>query len=479
MIVISSGKMQIPEEDRFIGFCGDNLHSERQFKLEDVTELDCIYRLYLSFDDGTVNYFVLDSKVENGSTILTWNILEEHIFKSGAVQAQIKCISADGEIYHTTKDYFIVANSAEETDFFSNKENSEFLRYERKLNSILSSINSDGGGFVPSSRKIADLSLSKDITVKDLQIALNTFPILTHIYEPTVQFKGETGQLCVGNNMSDNPNLYMCFGRKSSGEYIWEAISGHDVDLSDYVKTGRTIADLDLSQDISKYDLQNALETYPVKMTHTDFYGAIGEVGQLAVGNLYEGNPKLYICTKKEENDEIDIPYRYTWEEIGSAYIPFRQTDQTVDSSFAGEVGEIVYRETRYGESEVYICTKANVDTNTYTWRLLSNNGYVSFEFKTGADINSDYQGEQGQIIANYEDNKFNVYMCVLTGSDPDTYTWVKLNNDLSERTIAGLDLKNDITAEELQTALGIGNIDAALDELHAYAQSLISGGVE
>lgn len=140
MITIQSGKMTIPERERFIGFAGDNNVSQKQFHILDISDETFIYRLYLTFDDGTCNYFLLEKSVGESSTTLTWNILEEHIFKSGVVKAQIKAISSDGEIYHTGTDFFIVLPSAEETEYFANKENSEFLHYERFLNTILDNI---------------------------------------------------------------------------------------------------------------------------------------------------------------------------------------------------------------------------------------------------------------------------------------------------------------------------------------------------
>ncbi|MBQ0098758.1 MAG: hypothetical protein KBS62_07520 [Oscillospiraceae bacterium] len=140
MITIQSGKMNIPERERYIGFAGDNNVSQKQFHILDISDETFIYRLYLTFDDGTCNYFLLEKSVGESSTTLTWNILEEHIFKSGVVKAQIKAISSDGEIYHTGSDYFIVLPSAEYTEYFANKENSEFLRYERFLNTILDNI---------------------------------------------------------------------------------------------------------------------------------------------------------------------------------------------------------------------------------------------------------------------------------------------------------------------------------------------------
>ncbi len=217
MITIISGKLFIPEEERFIGFAGDNLHTKKQFWLENITDENCIYRLYLEFDDGTVNYFVLDSKVENRSTILTWNILEEHIFKSGIVKAQIKSISENGETYHTTRGYFYVLPSAEFSGEFKDNENAEFLRYEKELNDIYKKIkNSDLDSFVTSNRSIAGLSLSSDIAETDLYEALSIYPPTLKDHAPTA-LEGTTGSFFIDTS---NHDLYYCSGRTLSG-YNW------------------------------------------------------------------------------------------------------------------------------------------------------------------------------------------------------------------------------------------------------------------
>lgn len=221
MITINSGKLSIPEKERFIGFTGDNLHSTKQFIVENVANENCIYRLYLKFDDGTVNYFVLDSKVENSSTILTWNILEEHIFKSGIVNAQIKSIYENGETYHTSWDYFLVAHSAEFFGEFKAHENAEFLRYEKELNEIYRKIsNTDLSSFVPGYRTIAGLSLSSDISENDLYEALSVYPIILKDHAPTSQ-EGVTGNLCIDTTSND---LYYCCNRTLSG-YNWIKLS--------------------------------------------------------------------------------------------------------------------------------------------------------------------------------------------------------------------------------------------------------------
>lgn len=139
MITILNGKLTIPESERFIGFAGDNLARKIEYIISGQKQEDRIYRLYLTFDDGTVNYFVLPSQVTEEGVLLTWEVQRKHIYKSGNVRAQIKAFSGDGVVYHTTSDTFIVGSSAEFSDEVGNI-NSEFLEYEEKLNNIAQTI---------------------------------------------------------------------------------------------------------------------------------------------------------------------------------------------------------------------------------------------------------------------------------------------------------------------------------------------------
>ncbi len=214
MITINSGKLIIPEEERFIGFTGDNLHLKKQFLVENVCDENCIYRLYLEFDDGTVNYFVLDSKVENGSTILTWNIEEKHIFKSGLINAQIKSISDSGTTHHSSWNYFFAAPSAEFSGEFANNENSEFLRYEKTLNEIYNKISETNlGAFVTEDRTIAGFSLSSNITSEELCDSLSVYPTILKEGVPTA-LDNYVGRYLIDTSNND---LYYCNKRTLSG----------------------------------------------------------------------------------------------------------------------------------------------------------------------------------------------------------------------------------------------------------------------
>ncbi len=135
MITILDGKLTVPENQRFIGFAGDNMQRKIEFVVKNHTDPKNIYRLYLTFEDGTVNYFTLPANVTSEGTILTWYVKKEHIFSSGIVYAQIKAFCDSGVIFHTNKEVFIVGSSTELEDFLSSN-NTEFLEYEKRLNSL-------------------------------------------------------------------------------------------------------------------------------------------------------------------------------------------------------------------------------------------------------------------------------------------------------------------------------------------------------
>ena len=135
MITISDGILTIPEGERFVGFTGDNRHTQKKFFIRQTPESGWLYRLYLTFDDGRQNFFLLPATLTQEGTILEWSVQEDHILKSGLVRAQIKAFSEDNEVYHTTSDVFIAGKTAEEDEYFKNS-NSEFLAYEKTLNDL-------------------------------------------------------------------------------------------------------------------------------------------------------------------------------------------------------------------------------------------------------------------------------------------------------------------------------------------------------
>ncbi len=142
MITINNkGRFCIPDEDVFIGFAGDNLNVKREFFLEGVTDPTTIYRMYLLFDDGTSNFFLLDKELMEKGTKLIWNIESDHIFKSGIVILQIKGTNSQGKTFHTCQTSLVVQKSIEFSESYNNVVNSEFLQQEEKLNGFVEKAN--------------------------------------------------------------------------------------------------------------------------------------------------------------------------------------------------------------------------------------------------------------------------------------------------------------------------------------------------
>jgi len=114
MITIRSGKLMIPENERFVGFAGDNTSEEKQFVIEDHVEPNSVYTLYLRFDDGEVSSIVLPSRQVDSDTVLTWSISGEHLKSPGIITAQIKMTDGSENSVRTTRDYFLAGYPAED-----------------------------------------------------------------------------------------------------------------------------------------------------------------------------------------------------------------------------------------------------------------------------------------------------------------------------------------------------------------------------
>ena len=113
MITIQSGKMIIPEEERFVGFAGDDQSITKQFCMTDASDQESVYTLFLRFDDDRVTSAPLAVQSDDGGLILTWSVRAENLLKAGIVMAQIRINGTDDSVIHTGWDYFIVGASAE------------------------------------------------------------------------------------------------------------------------------------------------------------------------------------------------------------------------------------------------------------------------------------------------------------------------------------------------------------------------------
>ena len=116
MITIQNGKLMIPDSDRFVGFAGDIAVNTKQFTMIDFMGENCTFTLCMRFDDDTVRSAPLSAQRDHGDIVLTWQIRKEDLCSSGVVQVQVKIADSDGDIEHTTKDFFLIGSAVELDD---------------------------------------------------------------------------------------------------------------------------------------------------------------------------------------------------------------------------------------------------------------------------------------------------------------------------------------------------------------------------
>ncbi|MBQ8056731.1 MAG: hypothetical protein IJ275_00165, partial [Ruminococcus sp.] len=286
IITIKSNRIDVPLEDFYIGCAGDNLRSTRQFVLENSVHTNCTHRLYLTFLDGTTNHLVLDSEVTNDSTVLRWTISKEHIFKSGLITAQIKTFCEDDSVIHTPQFYLYAYDSTEYSEGFAN-ENSEFLEYESKLNSLLNELEKMNlASFVKNDRKVAGCTLSTDITVDMLLNSLKTYPVRIFTKAPTKDTIGKVNQLGAYINYDPvaktySADLYLCCSITAEGGCNWAFVNS------------TAISDEQIATALATY-----LEEHPLDSTGADGKSAY----EVAVDNGFEGTEQEWLLSLKGEN---------------------------------------------------------------------------------------------------------------------------------------------------------------------------------
>lgn len=111
MITILSGKLTIPEDERFIGFVGDDQSQEVELLLEHFFLQHCTCSLSLRFDDGTVRIIPLEGEQYGSDILLTWKVRREHLHRSGVVTAQLRIQCDDGRDIRSTRNYFLVGGN--------------------------------------------------------------------------------------------------------------------------------------------------------------------------------------------------------------------------------------------------------------------------------------------------------------------------------------------------------------------------------
>ena len=278
MITIQNGKLMIPDSDRFVGFAGDNTVNTKQFTMIDFTQENCAFTLCMRFDDDTVRSVPLSAQRDQGDTVLTWQIRKEDLCSSGVVQVQVKIADSDGDIEHTTKDFFLIGSAVELDD--------------------------DGGEM----EYVTPSQLQNSIN-QALETITATSPYVDDdgywcIYDPEQGEYVRTAYHVSGiapdsamSDSSDNAVSNSVIKRYADGKAAdcnAFTISYGDAKTADKVPNTRKSARLPLAADIEAADLMAALRPYTYRTNVTPNLG--GVTGQLGIG----ANGEVFFCTETD-----------------------------------------------------------------------------------------------------------------------------------------------------------------------------------
>ena len=133
MIEISGRSASVPENERFLGFTGDNDCEVRVISLKNESLSACAFKIDVCGADGTRNILEPEKSTEGGEILLTWVIKKEHIGRSGALFAQVRAFNASGMVWHSGIFEFEVGGSIEASEAFADAVPSEFEEIEKAV----------------------------------------------------------------------------------------------------------------------------------------------------------------------------------------------------------------------------------------------------------------------------------------------------------------------------------------------------------
>ncbi len=148
MIYANKNQIVIPEDERVIGFFGDNLTSTCVFDLSDEDTDSCTVSLYIEFPNGTMDAIELEPQ-QDGTFV--WNVQAQQVLMSGVVFMQVRAEYDGGEVWHSPKGAAEFLSSVEEEstlgeyvptalEEISEKADAEIARVEEYVQAALESI---------------------------------------------------------------------------------------------------------------------------------------------------------------------------------------------------------------------------------------------------------------------------------------------------------------------------------------------------
>ena len=133
MIEISGRSASVPENERFLGFTGDNDCEVRVISLKNESLSACAFKIDVCRADGVRNILEPEKSTDGGEILLTWVIKKEHIGRSGALFAQVRAFDESGMVWHSDIFEFEVCGSIEASEAFADADPSEFEEIEKAV----------------------------------------------------------------------------------------------------------------------------------------------------------------------------------------------------------------------------------------------------------------------------------------------------------------------------------------------------------
>ena len=342
MITIQNGKLIIPDEDRFVGFAGDNSVNTKQFTVIDFTEENCAFTLCMRFDDDTVRTVPLTAVPDHGDTVLTWTVRSEHLCSAGVVQVQVKIADSDGNIEHTTKDFFLIGSAVELDDDGSEMEYVTPSQLRNSINQALQEI-ADTAPYVDSDGYWC-------------------------VYDPDqgeyVRTAFHVSGIAPDSAMSDSSDnavsnsVIKRYADSKAADCNTFSTAYTDLKTADKVPNTRKIAQIALSADISADNLMTALRPYTYRTNITPNYSGI--TGQLGIGAAGE----VFFCTAtdrwtrlvthSELNEKMNLVFEADAEELddvedGSIFF----SDEALYVKYDGDLVALALSSDVYSKNEI------------------------------------------------------------------------------------------------------------------------------
>lgn len=132
MIEIAGRRLKIPDDEKILGYVGDNDVDIRIFKLSRLDLSDMFFQVDIRKEDGTTDFIELEKAFEADHLLLTWPLMANQLNVKGKLIAQIEALNANKQVWHSGPGEFIVGNSIKAEADIPSPLPTEFGQFEER-----------------------------------------------------------------------------------------------------------------------------------------------------------------------------------------------------------------------------------------------------------------------------------------------------------------------------------------------------------